>query len=117
MFLQIKAYLYAGVAVVGLLALGYSEYKAYSLGEDHVTVKYEKTISEINAKSLLELQRQNEIADKITNMQKQTIAQLQSKNQELETIQKENEIEAAKDPHTNDTALGASSVLRIGRIK
>jgi cell shape-determining protein MreC len=108
-------------SLIGILLLGFISYKIYSFGyttaSNQVRAQYEKVIADINAKTAIEMARQNEVAEQLNKLQNEQITDLRVKNEELDRIEKENEIEAAKDPNANALGIGADSVLRINRIR
>lgn len=108
-------------SIVGIIVLGFIGYKIYDFGATtataKVTAQYEKVIADINAKTALELQRQNEVIEKLNKLQNSQIADLRAKEEELNRIEKENEENAAKDPNANRLGIGADSVVRINRIR
>lgn len=114
-----------GLTIIGVLSaltiLGFIGYKIEAHGYNRAVVieeaKYTKILNDINEKTLIETNRQDEVAEKLNKLQNQQIADLLAKSKEDDEIQKENEIEAAKDPNADAPAIGTNSVLRLNRIK
>ena len=114
---SLKLYLYGGAALVILLGLGFSHYKAYNYGVMTTEVKYIKQIAEINRTSAELLKKEIENHNAFVEEQDKKIIDLEEKNARLEQTEKENASEAAKDPDAERPALGKSSVMRLNRIR
>jgi len=114
-----------GLKIIGTIAVvllfGFIEYEVYHTGFKHgvltETVKYDKLIQEINDKTNTEIERQDHAASVLGTFQEGLIADLKSKNEELDKIIKENKSEAANDKDRDSDGLGASSVMRINRVR
>jgi septal ring factor EnvC (AmiA/AmiB activator) len=118
---MIKKYLYPTLTVVALLALSFAVYKVYDFGysraEDKVTAKYETTISDINKKSADLLNEQIAEHNEFVEKQNKALNQLKAENKRLDTIIKENEVEAAKDASAKRPAVSKSGVMRLNRFR
>jgi hypothetical protein len=118
---MIKQYLYPTLAVLVFLALSFAVYKIYDFGysraEDKVTAKYETLISDINKKSADLLNEQIAEHNEFVERQNEALNQLKAENKRLDTVIKENEIEAAKDANARRPAVSKSGVLRLNRIR
>lgn len=121
MFSQIKMYLYGGLALIAVIAIGVGEYKlwhnGYDLAKAEDKVQYEKLINDYNEKAIalqnLEVQRHNAVVE----LQNKKIEELVAKKSELEKKVKENNDAASKEPNANEPALGKSSSVRLNSIR
>jgi hypothetical protein len=114
---SLKLYLYAGAALVVILGLGFSHYKAYSHGVTVTENKYIKVIAEVNSKSADLLKQQKDEHDRFVEQQDKLLNSLKTKNSELNKIVRENEEQASKEPDRDEPGIGKSRVMRLNRIR
>jgi dihydroorotate dehydrogenase len=114
---NLKLYLYGILVVIGILFVGYVEYKIYNAGYSASETKRIKEISEINSKSAELLKQQKDEHDRFVEKQDKLLNNLRANNEKLNEIVRENEEQASKEPDAKQPAIGKSSVMRLNRIR
>lgn len=119
--IQTKLIMYVvGAILVGMLiAYGYN--KIYQSGYDKATlewsIKLEKFKTDLQAKTIEEVERRDKINNQVKKREAETIAELQEELGQLQKTLKEQAIEASKDPDSDTKSLNDSSVMRINKIR
>lgn len=105
---NLKLYLIIGAVAIGAGLWSYSVYKAYSLGENEVTVQVQKA-------TLAEKTRQEEANATAQAAANAKVAELEKTNQGLTDEREKLLAAAAKDPTAGKSCLPVASVRRLNR--
>lgn len=113
----LTAYLYIAVALAVMAFIGAVGYKSYSYGYTQAQVVYEAKIQTIQEASVKEQEREQAANSEAIADYGKHLAELQAKNDQLNSKLQENAVEASKDTDANRISLGSSSLRRLNSIQ
>lgn len=121
MFGLSKVYVLLGAVILGIFVISLVGYEAYKIGgqvkESEWSQKYNKLVIDTQAATNAELLRQAQANAAAQEHANQLIENLKTKNEGLQNILDQNELEANNDPTTKACGVSKSGVNRLNKIQ